>query len=146
MMMMFKKEEQNYSLSHYKTFQCCKLRQSLKGSAEYSKTWSAERKMAKQSSTNLQNKRSSNCLTEFSLCINDDSFIPLSFINVGIPSNLKSTQQQTGEISCVNEILFSIMYCRRVLMVVCWRYRSYYGVIEGHFNANGCVSTLMNDD
>ena len=66
-----------------------------------------------------------------------DSFIPLSFIHFGIPYNLKSTLQYTGEISCVIEILFSLMYCRTVLMVVCCRYRMLFDVIT-------CVSTLMN--
>ena len=90
----------------------------------------------KQSSKYWRNKRSSNCLTDFSLCMNYDSFIPISIIHFRIPYNLKSTVQQTGEISCVIEILFSLMHSRMVLMVVC-RYRMPFGV-------NGCVSTLMN--
>ena len=49
--------------------------------------------------------RDSNCLIEFSLCTNYDSFILLSFTHFGIPYNLKSALQQTGEISCVIEIL-----------------------------------------
>ena len=93
--------------------------------------------IAKQSLKYWRNKRGSNCLTEFSLCTNCDSFIPLSFMHFGIPYNLKSTLQQTREISCVIEILFSLMYSRMVLMVVCCRYRM-------PFDANGCVSTLMN--
>ena len=92
--------------------------------------------IAKQSSKYWRNKRGSNCLTEFSLCTNYDSFILLSLIHFGIPYNLKSTLQQTREISCVIEILFSLMYSRMVLMVVCCRYRM-------HFDANGCLSTLM---
>ena len=55
-------------------------------------------------------RKGSNCLTEFSLCTNYDSVIPLSFIHFGIPYDLKSTLQQTREISCVIEILFSLMY------------------------------------
>ena len=93
--------------------------------------------IAKQSSKYRRNKRGSNCLTESSLCTNYDSFIPLSFIHFGIPYDLKSTLQQTGEISCVIEVLFSLMYIRMVLMVVCYRYRM-------RFDTNGCVSTLIN--
>ena len=93
--------------------------------------------IAKQSSKYWRNKRGSNCLIEFSLCTNYDSFIPLSFIHFGIPYNLKSTLQHTGEIPCQIEILFSLMYNRMVLMVVCCRYRM-------PFNANSFVSTLMN--
>ena len=77
--------------------------------------------IAKQSSKYWLNKRGSNRLTEFSLCTNYDSFIHLSFIHFGIPYNFKSTLQQTKEISCVIEILFSLMYSRMVSMVVCWR-------------------------
>ena len=40
---------------------------------------------------------------------------------------------------CVIEILLSLMCSRMVLMVVCWR----YGML---FDANGCVSTLINVD
>ena len=109
----------------------------LKGLSRTHRTWSAERKMAKQSSTYWRNKRGSNCLTEFSLCTNYDSFVPLSFIHFGIPYNLKSTLQQTEEVSCVIEILLSLMYSRMVLMVVFCRYRI-------PFDANGCVSMLMN--
>ena len=54
-----------------------------------------------------------------------------------VPYNLKSILQQTGEISCVIEILFSLMCSRMVLMVVCGHYRM-------PFDANGCASTLMN--
>ena len=88
---------------------------------------------------NIGEIRGSNSLTEFSLCTNYDSFIPLSFIHFGIPYNLKSTLQQTEKVSSVIEILSSLMYSRMVLMVVCWR----YGM---PFDANGCVSTLMNVD
>ena len=91
---------------------------------------------AKQSSKYWRNKRGSNCLTEFSLRTNYDSFIPLSFIHFGIPYSLKPTRQPTGEISCVIEILFSLMHSRVVLMVVCCRYRM-------PFDANACISTLM---
>ena len=41
--------------------------------------------------------------------------------------------------SCVIEILWSLTCDRMVLMVVCWRYRM-------PFDANGCVSTLVNVD
>ena len=41
--------------------------------------------------------------------------------------------------SCVIEILLSLMYNRMVLMVVCW----HYGMT---FNANGCVTALLNVD
>ena len=41
------------------------------------------------------------------------------------------------EISCLIEILLSLVYSRMVLMVVCWRYRM-------PFDANGCVPMLMN--
>ena len=92
--------------------------------------------VAKQSSKYWRNKRGSNCRTEFSLCTNYDSFIPLSCVHLGIPYNLKLTLQQTGEISCVIELLFSLMYSRMVLMVVCCCYRM-------PFDVNGCVSTLM---
>ena len=54
-----------------------------------------------------------------------------------MPYNLKSTLQQTGEMSCVIDIILSLIYSRMVLMVVCYRYRM-------HFDANGGVSTLMN--
>ena len=54
-----------------------------------------------------------------------------------MPYNLKSTVQQTEEMSCAIEILLSLMYSRMVLMVVCCRYRM-------PFDGNGCVSTLMN--
>ena len=37
------------------------------------------------------------------------------------------------------EILLTLMYSRMVVMVVCWRYRM-------PFDANGCVSTLVNVD
>ena len=84
-----------------------------------------------------RSKRGSNCLTGFSLCNNYDSFIPLSLIHFRIPYNLKSELQQTGEISCVIEFLFSLMYSIMVLIVVCWRYRM-------PLDANGCVSTLRN--
>ena len=43
------------------------------------------------------------------------------------------------EISCLIEILLSLMYSRTVLMVDCWR----YGI---PFDADGCVSTLINVD
>ena len=43
------------------------------------------------------------------------------------------------EISCLIEILLSQMHSRMVLMVVCRRYRM-------PFDANGCVSALMNVD
>ena len=92
--------------------------------------------MAKQSSKYRRNERDSKCLTEFSLCTNSDSFIPLSFIPFGIPYDLKSILQQTGEISYVIEILFNLMYTRMVLMVVCCRYRM-------PFDSNSCVSSLM---
>ena len=39
----------------------------------------------------------------------------------GFHMTLISTLQQTGEISCVIEILFSLMYVRTVLMVACCR-------------------------
>ena len=93
--------------------------------------------IAKQSSKYWRNKRGSNCLTEFSLCTNYDSFVPLSFIHFGIPYNLKSTLQQIEEVSYVIEILLSLKYSRMVLMVVYWRYRM-------PFDANGYISTLMN--
>ena len=93
--------------------------------------------IAKQSSKYRRNKRGSNCLTESSLCTNYDSFIPLAFIRFGIPYNLKSTLQQTKEVSSVIEILLSLMYKRMVLMVVCWCYRM-------PLDANGTVSTLTN--
>ena len=86
---------------------------------------------------NIGEIRGSNSLTEFSLCTNYDSFIPLSFIQFGIPYNLKLTLQQTGKTSYVIEIKFSLTYSRMVLMVVCCRYRMPY-------DANGCVSTQMN--
>ena len=108
----------------------------LKGLSRTNRTRSAERKMAKQSSICWRNKRDSNCLTEFSLCTNY-IFIPLTFIHLGILYNLKSTLQQLGETFCVVEILFSQMYSRMVLMVVCCRYRT-------SFDANGFVCTLMN--
>ena len=54
-----------------------------------------------------------------------------------MPHNLKSTLQQTGEMSCAIEILLFLMYSRMVLMVECCRYRM-------PFDANGCLSTLMN--
>ena len=41
--------------------------------------------------------------------------------------------------SCLIEILLIVMYCRMVLMVVCWRYKMPYDV-------NDCVSTLVNVD
>ena len=43
------------------------------------------------------------------------------------------------ETSCLIEILLSLMYSRIVLMVICWC----YGM---PFDANGCVSTLVNVD
>ena len=95
--------------------------------------------MAKQSSIYWRNKRGSNCPTEFSLCTNHDSFIALSFVYFGILYNLKSTLQETGEISYVIDILFSLMYSRMVLMVVYWRHRML-------LDANGSVSMLMNVD
>ena len=116
--------------------QCCELRQFWSSSAEQNVA-SRAFYIAKQSSKYWQNNRGSNCLTKFSLCRNYDSFIPLSFIHFGIQYNLKSTRQQTGEIFCIIEILFSLKYSRMVLMVVCCRYRM-------PFDANGCVSTLMN--
>ena len=116
--------------------QCCELRQFWKGSADQNVV-SRAFYIAKQSSKYWQNKRSSNCLTEFSLRANYDSFTPLSFIHFGIPHNLKSSLQETGEISCVIEILFSLIYSRMVLMIVCWRYWM-------PFDANGRRSTLTN--
>ena len=92
--------------------------------------------IAKQSSKYWLSKRNSNCRTEFSLCTNYDSFIPLSFIHFEIPQNLKSTLQQTGEISCIIEISFSLKVSTMVLMVVYWRYRM-------PLDVNGCVSRLM---
>ena len=65
-----------------------------------------------------------------------DSLIPLSFMLFGIPHNLKSTVQQTGEISGVFEILFSLMYSRMVLTIACCRFSM-------PFDANGRVFTLM---
>ena len=109
----------------------------FKGLSRTHRTWSAERKMAKQSSTLWRNKGSSNGLTETSLCTNYDSFIPLSFIHFGIPYNFNSTLQQTGETSCLIEIFLSRKYGRMVLMVVCCRYRML-------LDTNGCVPTLMN--
>ena len=47
--------------------------------------------------------------------------------------------KQARYFSCVIEILLSLMYSRIVLMVVCWC----YGM---PFDANICVSTLMNID
>ena len=93
--------------------------------------------MAKQSWTYWRNRRDSNGLTEISLCTNYDSFISLSFIHFGIPYNFNSTLQQTGEISCLIEILLSLKFSRMVLMVFCYRYRM-------SLNTNGCVSTLIN--
>ena len=66
--------------------------------------------IAKQSLKYQQNKRGLNCLTEFSLYMNYDSFMPLSLIDFGIPYNLKSTLQKTEEISCIIEILFFLIY------------------------------------
>ena len=108
----------------------------LKGLSRTHRTRSAERKMPEQSSTYWRNKRGSNCLTEFSLCTNYDSFIALTFIHFWILYNLKSTLQQTREISWVVEILLSLMYSRMMLIVIFWRYRI-------SFDANSCVSTLM---
>ena len=88
--------------------QCCELRQFWKGSVEQNVV-SRGFYIAKQSPDCWRNKRGSNCLTEFSLFTNYDNFIPLSFIHFGIPYNLKSTLQQNGEVSCVIEILFSLM-------------------------------------
>ena len=115
--------------------QCCELRQFWKDSAEQNVV-SRAFYIAKQSSKYRRNKRGSNCLTESSLCTNYDSFTPLSFIHFRIPYNLKSTLQQTRVTSCIIEILFSLMYGRMVLMVVCWRYRI-------PLVANGCVSAPM---
>ena len=47
------------------------------------------------------------------------------------------SHHRQGEISCLTVILLSLMYSTMVLMVVCWR----YGM---PFDANGCVSALMN--
>ena len=93
--------------------------------------------IAKQSSKYWRNKRGSNGLTEISLCTNYDSFIPLSFIHFGIPYNFNSTLQQTGEISCLIEILLSLKYSRMVLMIVRCRYRM-------PLDTNGWVSTPKN--
>ena len=92
--------------------------------------------IAKQSSKYWQNKSGSNCLTEFRLCTNYDRFIPSSLIHFGIPYNLKSVLQQTGEMFDVIEILFYQIYMEMLLMIVCCRYRM-------PFDANGCISTLM---
>ena len=92
--------------------------------------------MWQNSHRNIGEIRGSNGLTEFSLCRNYNSFIPLSFIHFGISYNFKSTLEQIREISCVIEILF-LMYSRMVFMVVCCRYRM-------PFDANGCLSTLTN--
>ena len=62
-------------------------------------------------------------------------FIQSAFISVGTQpyaSKRILKRQQTREISCYIEILLSVMYCRMVLMVVCWLYRM-------PFDANGCV-------
>ena len=48
-----------------------------------------------------------------------------------------SALQQTGEISCIIETLFSLMYSTMVSIVAYWR----YGM---PLDAGGCVSTLMN--
>ena len=45
--------------------------------------------------------------------------------------------QQTGEIFCVSEILYSLMYARMVLMVLFWRSRR-------PIDAHSWVSRLMN--
>ena len=66
-----------------------------------------------------------------------DSLIPLSFKHVRVPCSLKSTLQQAAQMSCVIEILFSLMNSGMVLMVVCWRYWT-------PVDANGYVSMLMN--
>ena len=93
--------------------------------------------MAKESSTYWRNKRASNGLTEFRLCTNFDSFIPLSFVHVKFRETLTRSCNRPGEISCAIEILFSLKCSRMVLKVVFWRYRMPY-------NEHGCVSTLMN--
>ena len=61
--------------------------------------------MVKQSST-------LKCPKELSLFTNFESFTPLSFKCVGIPYDLKSTLQQTGQLPCLIDILFSLMYSR----------------------------------
>ena len=116
--------------------QCCVLRQFRKGSADKNVV-SGAFYIATQLSKYWRNKRCSNCLTKFNLCTNYDNFIAISFINFGIPYNLKSTLEQTGELSCVIEILFSLKYSRMVLMVVCCRYRI-------PFDVYGYVCTKMN--
>ena len=116
--------------------QCCELRQFWEGSADQN-VLSSTFYIAKQSLKYRRNKRDSNCITEFNLCTNYDSFIPLSLIHFGIPYNLKSTLHKTEQVSSVIEILLSLMNSRMVLMVVCWPYRM-------PLDANGCVSTLMN--
>ena len=46
-------------------------------------------------------------------------------------------EQMKKYFSCIIEILLSLVYSRVVLMVVCWHYRM-------PFDANGCISTLVN--
>ena len=80
------------------------------------------------------------CVNEFEVGVNNSIFSGNEqqkvYIYIYIPSNVKSTLQQIGETFCAMEILFSLMYSRMVLMVVCCRYRM-------PLDANGCVSTLL---
>ena len=65
-------------------------------------------------------------------CLTSDNILQQS----GCPVSVTNAR----EISCLIEILlFSLMYNRMVLMVICWHYRM-------PFNVNGCVSTLTKVD
>ena len=71
----------------------------LKGLSRTHRTWSAERKMAKQSSTYWRNERGSKGLTEFSLCTNclmlcgqSETHFPIQM------ANIQGTTMQTMKI------------------------------------------------